>query len=160
MSQSLGLITKSENQAILILNFIENNCPNISEIFELDSTEDDVEWKIGIKKKNVNIKNIIAIERIPFEEKGSIYIYSLLYFLAHKFNATKEINKKEYPILLLDEKYVILSKENPLRGKDTKYGFIKVDKRGIKTKERNYHYKRISNMIKEEDRIFEELKTF
>lgn len=161
MGYSIALITKDEEQAEEILNYINKKIPKISEVFEDASEKDDFKWDIGVHLPYINHINRIGIMNSTTYERDSIYLFSLFYFLAHKFGATETINGKEYAIIDYDgSENWILSQENPFKDKESSYGFVEVNDEGIKTSEKKYFYKLLTKTFSHEKKVLELINSF
>jgi hypothetical protein len=146
MSYSIGLKTKSKDQAKEILNYINNFCPTIDEIFSSANRGHNLNWDTGDNLSYIKDKTVVGIDNKPSEDEAITYFYSLLYFLAHKFKATETINGQEYAVINYDGNELwILSKENPFLKIDNpkEYGFVKINNLGIKES----HQKTFSKLI-------------
>lgn len=119
MGYSVALRTNDKEQSVEILNFIQTNLPKFTTVFPYFI--EDVEWYAN------DLTYIADYPHIGFQYTGTdlfyrLYVYSIIYQVALKFNLQTIINNE--PIVVLDydsQCFYYLGETNPFAKDDPRF---------------------------------------
>jgi hypothetical protein len=130
MSYSLGLITRSESEASMVLLYLESHLKVIS---EMHGVFIPIVFKKGSDLSYIKDNRVVGIDFSIITNTQMSYIITVLYAVAKKFNIHHKINGKKF--FLLDNDGMdrwILSKSLPANQQYEDYGFILINDNDVK----------------------------
>lgn len=131
MSYSLGLITRSESEASMILLYLESNLQVIS---EMNGVFIPLTFKTGLDLSYINNKAVIGIDFNLMTETKMSYIITVFYATAKKFGIYHNIDGKN--VVLLDnddmDKWVLSTGDDFINEQDEDYGFVLINNNNVK----------------------------
>ena len=138
MGYSVGIQTKSKEEAEQILKYINENIPSTSSAKnDLNFNYYGLHWNAGKDLSYIPNDDFFGVNYSDLDDFESSYLYSLFYAIAFKFNLNKKINNIDCVIVNYDnESDFYLAKENPFSietEKDKYYSFVKINEDGLKT---------------------------
>ena len=129
MGYSIGLHTKSEEQAKEILKFIEKNIPQLR-----PETHYPMTWCTGKDMAYIEDLACVGTNDTPTDLLDRLYLYTIFYHIGIKFGLEQNINGVECVLVDYDsEENFCFSTKNPYPEYDEKYySFCKIREDGIR----------------------------